>query len=432
MKQDTHPPQGSPTHPEAGNRADAAASREDLTYGDIVWSQFVQNRMALVSLWVIGGLIAVAIFAPVIASDHPFVWTEDGTSTSPWIASLFDRNVYISPVDIFFNLVLVVIGPSGLILWLWTKRLAATSLSKRARRRKLRAVFLGATALVLVVFVGLLSSQFSSEYRNYNREVEKATAEATAGEAVAIPDAVFTLIPYSPRTQGFGSVEKPSSVHWIGTDQGTRDVGVRLIFGTRVALTVVVIAVAIYVLIGVILGSTAGFFGGRVDLVIQRMIEIMMSVPSFFVILTVVAFVDKPTIFHIMVILGLIRWTGVARLVRGEFLKLRKQEFVTAAQALGYKRRRIIFEQILPNALGPVLVAAAFGVASCILVEATLSFLGLGDLTVPSWGQTIKEGYATGAWHLILAPGFCIFLTVSALNLVGEGLRDALDPKLRQ
>jgi peptide/nickel transport system permease protein len=388
--------------------------------------------MAVVSLWVIVALVGVAVFAPVIASDHPFLWTEDGVSTSPWVGSLFDRNVYISPVDIFFNLVLVALLPLGGALIAWTKHLARKNLSKRAKRRKIRSVFLWATALILVVFVGLLSVESSAEYRNYNREIEKATEASSVDNNVRVPEAVFTLIPYSPRSQGFGSVEKPSAIHWIGTDQGTRDVGVRLIFGTRVALTVGVIAVAIYVLIGIILGSTAGFFGGRVDLVIQRMIEIMMSVPSFFVILTVVAFVDKPTIFHIMVILGLIRWTGVARLVRGEFLKLRKQEFVTAAQALGYKRRRIIFEQILPNALGPVLVAAAFGVASCILVEATLSFLGLGDLTVPSWGQTIKEGYATGAWHLILAPGFCIFLTVSALNLVGEGLRDALDPKLRQ
>jgi peptide/nickel transport system permease protein len=429
----TKQPQVSSSAPvDEGNKADAAASREDLTYGDIVWSQFVQNRMAVVSLWVIVGLVLIAVIAPVIASDHPFLWNEGAGATSPWVYSLFDRNVYISPVDIFFNLVLVVSLPLGVGLWLWVKGLRATGLSKRARRRKIRTVFLVASGLVVAVFVLLLSSQSSSEYRNYTRELEKAHETAAAGEDVTIPEAIFTLIPYSPRSQGFGSVEKPSETHWIGTDQGTRDVGVRLIFGTRVALTVGVIAVAIYVFIGIVLGATAGFFGGRVDLVIQRMIEIMMSVPSFFVILTVVAFVDKPTIFHIMVILGLIRWTGVARLVRGEFLKLRKQEFVTAAQALGYRRRRIIFEQILPNALGPVLVAAAFGVASCILIEATLSFLGLGDLTVPSWGQTIKEGYATGAWHLILAPGFCIFLTVSALNLVGEGLRDALDPKLRQ
>ena len=167
-------------------------------------------------------------------------------------------------------------------------------------------------------------------------------------------------------------------------------------------------------------------------MVIQRMIEITMALPTFFVILTLVAFLEEPKIFHIMLIIGLVRWTGVARLVRGEFLRLRNLDFVSAAISLGYSRRRIIFEQILPNALGPVLVAATFGVASAILVESTLSFLGLGDLSAPSWGQTLDEGYKSGAWHLILAPGFAIFITVSLLNLVGEGLRDALDPKLRK
>ena len=131
-----------------------------------------------------------------------------------------------------------------------------------------------------------------------------------------------------------------------------------------------------------------------------------------------------------MLIIGLVRWTGVARLVRGEFLRLRNLDFVTAVSP-GYSRRRIIFEQILPNALGPVLVAATFGVASAILVESTLSFLGLGDLSAPSWGQTLDEGYKSGAWHLILAPGIAIFVTVSLLNLRAKGY-DALDPKLRK
>jgi len=460
--QDNETPLAPATAGNGGNQVDPAAARDDLTYGDIVWTQFTRNRVALFSMWVIVGLVLLAVFAPVIASDQPLVWEDQEGQSHPWLSSLFDRNVYISGVDIFFNLLMVLFLPLVVGFGVALRMLRRQPITKRHRRRLIRAVVLSCGALVVVCFVGVSLAPTSSEYRNYPREMERAaeklqgaeealakrSAEEAAGQAnltdlaqlgqavaeaeAAIPTATFTLFPYSPRTQGFGSVEKPSESHWIGTDQGTRDVGVRLIFGTRVALTVGVIAVAIYVFIGIILGSTAGFFGGRVDLMIQRMIEIMMSVPSFFVILTVVAFVDKPTILHIMVILGLIRWTGVARLVRGEFLRLRKQEFVTAAQALGYRRRRIIFEQILPNALGPVLVAAAFGVASCILIEATLSFLGLGDLTVPSWGQTIKEGYATGAWHLILAPGFAIFVTVSALNLVGEGLRDALDPKLRQ
>jgi peptide/nickel transport system permease protein len=158
----------------------------------------------------------------------------------------------------------------------------------------------------------------------------------------------------------------------------------------------------------------------------------VMCIPSFFLILTVIALVGKPSIFMIMATIGLVRWTGVARLVRGEFLRLRNQDFVTAAQALGFPTSRIIFQHVLPNALGPVLVAAAFGVASAILLESSLAFLGLGDLSAPSWGQTLQEGYSSGAWHLILIPGFTIFFTVLLLNLVGEGVRDAMDPKMRK
>jgi peptide/nickel transport system permease protein len=156
-----------------------------------------------------------------------------------------------------------------------------------------------------------------------------------------------------------------------------------------------------------------------------------MALPSLIVILVLVAFLEKPSIFHIMLIIGMVRWTGVARLIRGEFYRLRSLDFVTSAVALGFPTHKIIFQHILPNAMGPVLVSATFGVAGAILLESSLSFLGLGDLSAPSWGQTLQEGYSSGAWHLILAPGIAIFLTVSLLNLVGEGLRDALDPKMR-
>jgi len=165
---------------------------------------------------------------------------------------------------------------------------------------------------------------------------------------------------------------------------------------------------------------------------VVRFIEIFMSIPSLFVILTLLAFVDQPSIFHIMIVIGLLRWTGVARLVRGEFLRLRNLDFVNAAIALGFPARRIIFQHILPNALGPVLVNATFGVAAAILTESTLSFLGLGDASVPSWGQTLSEGYSTSAWHLILTPGLAIFITVSLLNQLGDGVRNALDPKARK
>ena len=251
-------------------------------------------------------------------------------------------------------------------------------------------------------------------------------------EAQAI-SAVFTLAPYSYRQQDFPSLEKPTKSHIFGISKNGSDVATRILYGTRISLTIGFIAVAIYVTIGIILGSLAGYFGGKVDIMIQRLIEIVMCIPSFFLILTVIAMVGSASIFLIMCAIGFVRWTGVARLVRGEFLRLRNQDFVTSAKALGYPTRRIIFQHVLPNALGPVLVAAAFGVAQAILLESSLSFLGMGDASTASWGVTLREGHGSeGAWHLVLIPGAAIFLTVLLLNLAGEGVRDAMDPKLRK
>jgi peptide/nickel transport system permease protein len=428
---------------QAGNTADASASSEDLTYGDIVWGQFRKDRVAVFALWALALLAALAVYSPLLSSSQPFLWNEGEGMRSPWISSLFDRNFFENPVDIFFNL-LMALGTPLLVGWLWrVRQLGRGDLTKRARRRKARKEASLLVGFLLTVFVGLLLVPTSSEYIKYPMKMERLSEQGVEVFAVFPPSR------YTARQTGFMSAspptwsrlfrdheragdDRPLLQHVLGTDESTRDVAVRILFGIRISLTIGVIAVGIYVFIGILLGATAGYFGGGVDLVIQRMIEIMMSVPAFFVILTIVAFLEHRSIFHIMIILGLIRWTGVARLVRGEFLRLRNLEFVTAAKALGYPEHRIIFEQILPNALGPVLVAATFGVAACILIEASLSFLGLGDLTAPSWGQMIQEGYSSGAWHLILTPGFAIFVTVSALNLVGEGLRDALDPRLRQ
>ncbi len=426
-----------------GNTADASASAEDLTYGDIVWAQFRKNRVAVAAMWALVGLIALAVYSPLLSSNQPFLWDAGDGMSSPWVSSLFDRNFFENPVDVFFNL-LMVAGTPLLIFWLArVKHLGRSGLPKRARRRRMRSEALACVGLIVATFVAMLVFPTSSTYIKYPQKMEQLVDGGTDVFAVFPPSR------YTARETGYMSAspptwsrlfrsheragdDRPLFQHVLGTDESTRDVAVRILYGIRISLTIGVIAVAIYVFIGILLGATAGYFGGWVDLTIQRLIEIMMSVPAFFVILTIVAFIEQRSIFHIMVILGLIRWTGVARLVRGEFLRLRNLEFVTAAKALGFPERRIIFEHVLPNALGPVLVAATFGVAACILIEASLSFLGLGDLTAPSWGQMIQEGYSTGAWHLILTPGFAIFVTVSALNLVGEGLRDALDPRLRQ
>ncbi len=405
---------------------ESAVPTDDLTYFDIVWTQFKKNRVSYVSLYALGFLFLLAIFAPVVSSTHPFVWSGPDGTEFPWFEGLFNRRYYENPVDTFFNLVMVFGLPLLIVFLVIVKRLGKTMPEKRPRRAKMRKIGQGLIALFAVTFVVILVKPYEAEYVDYPKM--QAEAEA-AGQVI---DATYPLFKFDARQTTFPSLEPPSGEHILGVDRSKRDVAVRILFGTRVSLTIGFIAVAIYVTIGILLGATAGFFGGRVDMTIQRMIEITMALPTFFVILTLVAFLEEPSIFHIMLIIGLVRWTGVARLVRGEFLRLRNLDFVTAAVSLGYSRRRIIFEQILPNALGPVLVAATFGVASAILVESTLSFLGLGDLSAPSWGQTLDEGYKSGAWHLILAPGFAIFITVSLLNLVGEGLRDALDPKLRK
>jgi len=217
--------------------------------------------------------------------------------------------------------------------------------------------------------------------------------------------------------------------HLLGTDTLGRDVMARMIWGGRVSLTVGLVSTVFLVLIGTLLGALAGYYGGRIDMLISRFIEIVQCFPPFFLILIVVAFLG-PSILNIMVVLGITRWPGVARLVRGEFLRLRELDFVVASEALGVPERRTIFRHILPNAMGPVLVAATFSVASGILTESALSFLGFGVLApVPSWGSLLTENRSPEYWWIQIFPGLMIFLTVTLYNLLGEGVSDALDPR---
>jgi peptide/nickel transport system permease protein len=222
--------------------------------------------------------------------------------------------------------------------------------------------------------------------------------------------------------------------HWLGTDDNGRDILARLIIGSRVSLSVGFVAVSIYLVIGVFLGAIAGYFGGWVDIAISRFNEIVTCFPAFFLIISVMSMFEQ-SIWNVMIVIGLTRWTEVFRLVRAEFLRLTSLDFVTAARALGLSRPRIVFRHVLPNAVGPVFVAAAFGVAGAILVESALSFLGFG---VPppqaSWGSVLHDarGHERLMWWVTIFPGVLIFLTITAYNLVGEGLRDALDPRLRR
>ncbi len=221
--------------------------------------------------------------------------------------------------------------------------------------------------------------------------------------------------------------------HPLGADDQRRDVLSMMIHATRVSLSVGFFSVSIYVTIGILMGSTAGYYGGWVDALIMRIIEIIMCFPTLFLIITILAIV-KPSIFWVMGTIAFVGWTTVARLIRAEFLKLRQQDFVQSARALGASRARIIFRHILPNAVSPVFVSATFGIAGAILIESALSFLGIGiPVDLPTWGNVLRAGrnYVETDWWLALWPGLAIFLTVTSINLFGEALRDAMDPRLK-
>ena len=254
---------------------------------------------------------------------------------------------------------------------------------------------------------------------------------------ILIAIAVFApvLAPWDPNKPDMKTIlARPSAKHWLGTDQIGRDVLSRLLHGSRISLAVGFVSVSIATLIGILLGAAAGYHGGVVDAAIMRLVDLMLVFPRFFLLLAVLAFL-KPSIWTIMAVIGLTGWMGVTRLVRAEFLALREREFVIWSESIGAGALRVIFRHILPNAMAPVLVAMTLGIPAAILTESGLSFLGLGvQPPYATWGNILNDGkdLITYAWWLTLYPGMAILITVLSYNLVGEGIRDALDPRLRQ
>ncbi|MBN2160843.1 MAG: ABC transporter permease [Spirochaetes bacterium] len=317
-------------------------------YWPRVWREFKRNRLAFGGLIFVSFLFLAAIFAPLLANNRPYIYSDKGRVYFP----LFYNYPDLKDVDL---------------------------------RDEKHAGF--------KIFPPVAYS-----YSEYDLD------------SIVIP---------------------PCARHIMGTDEQGRDLMARMIHGSRVSIFIGFIAVFIYVLIGIIIGAIAGYYGGWVDIAISRFIEVIMCFPTFFLILTILALVG-PSIASVMVVIGLTGWTGIARIVRGEFLKLREADFVVASRAVGARDAWIIIRHILPNSLAPVLVSATFGIASTILIESSLSFLGFGvQPPTPSWGDILSQSrdFMDFAWWLTLIPGFAIFLTITAYNLVGEGLQDAIDPK---
>ena len=323
-----------------------------------VWQQFKRNYLAVIGLYLVCALVAMALGADFLANDKPLYMVYTGQTYFP------------VPHSYLVNL--------GLAQW--------------------------------------PPELLNIDYRS-----------------LAVERAIFPPIPYRPNqidlTNPFAP---PSAEHWLGTDRLGRDVMAGIVHGSRYSLSIGFVSVGIALVIGVLLGALAGFFGGWVDLVISRLFELMLAIPTFLLLLTIAAFL-KPNIFYTMMIIGLTGWVGMARLTRNEFLKVRNLDYVTAATAIGLPNRRIMFRHILPNALAPVLVSVVLGIAGAILVESSLSFLGVGvPADTVTWGSILTEARSnTFAWWLAVFPGAAIFVAVISYYMVGEGLRDALDPRLK-
>ncbi len=262
---------------------------------------------------------------------------------------------------------------------------------------------------------------------------------ALAGLVILVPMFFFAVLaplvsPYDPVEPDLKNVlASPSFAHPFGTDMLGRDVMSRVIYGSRISLLVGFVSVGLATIIGMILGAVSGYYGGLMDEIIMRFVDLMMCFPTFFLILAVIAFLE-PSIWNIMIVIGLTNWMGIARLVRAEILSIKSKEYVLAARAQGLSRRKIIFSHILPNALAPVYVVATLGIGGAILTESALSFLGIGvQPPTASWGNILAQAKDNIeiAWWLSLYPGLAIFLTVMGYNLLGEGLSDILDPRRR-
>jgi peptide/nickel transport system permease protein len=269
-------------------------------------------------------------------------------------------------------------------------------------------------------------------WRRFRRSPVATAALLYVAAICVVAAAAPLLAPYAPDAVDLENrLRPPDSQHLLGTDDLGRDVLSRMIHGARVSLLVGILATALSLLVGGSLGALAGYYGGAIDWVVSRLIEIVLCFPFVFLVLGIVA-LFRPSLWTILIALAITQWTTEARFIRAEFLRIRELEYTQAARASGARDPRIIFRHLLPNALAPVLVSASFGVASAILIESALSFLGFG-VAVPtaSWGSilAVAQDFIDHAWWLALFPGLAIFLTVAAFNLIGDRLRDALDPR---
>jgi peptide/nickel transport system permease protein len=392
----------------------------------LAWERFIARGSSRLGLVVMGLIVGLGIYAPFLSNEVALVWWDAEGLSFPAIADLFNRRSYEKPHDLFFNVAALCLPVLLVVQWFLRHRF-------RPSRRiigMLGVVVIGS----LVCWLVPVGTGPVWDHRPFSPDTIQSWREMPEEQR---PFALFAPVKHRFDATYPGAVlQSPASsnpttggTYWLGTDASGHDVLTHLFFGARISLTVGLVATGLSFLIGIIIGAVSGYFGGWIDLVLQRLVEIMMCFPTFILILTVVAMLERD-IFIIMTVIGLTGWAGVARLVRGEFMSHSVRDYVTAAEALGLPKWRIMFRHIMPNAIAPLTISATFAIAGSVGAESGLAFVGLGDPTTPSWGVLMEQGRQNIQYPwLIYTPGLAIFVIVMTLNLLGNNLREAIDPK---
>jgi peptide/nickel transport system permease protein len=345
-----------------------SANPKSVGFWRETWRRYRTYKLGTAGLVVAGSLFLIAFFAPAIANDDPLICKYEGTIYLPGVVETVQN----------------------------------------------------------VPFTSLLIKK-SGPFR-LGSFVFKESIDRDRGDW-----AVWAPIPFGPIELATVPLQPPGNGHWLGTDESGRDVLARMVYGAGVSMKVGFISMAISAVVGIILGSVAGYAGGWIDVVISRLIEVVMCFPVFFIILAVLAWLP-PRIEYVMIVIGLVRWVGIARYARAEVMKSRDSDIAMAARAIGAGPLRVLFRHLVPNAMAPILVSITFGIATAVLIEAGLSWLGFGvQPPNPSWGTLLRSGYENlfTAPHLIPPACIAIFLAVFSFNLIGDTLRDVIDPRLR-
>ena len=371
--------------------------------------RFCQDRIALAGLTFVVLLILVAIYAPFLANGQPLMIYSGGKLSFPMWRTFFAPDSPEMVIERFFNFLAIFLPLTGIICLIFKKK---------------RLLLSGIIGVVLLI--PFFTVQPVIESKDWHEQIPGIRA---GGGTV-----VTTLVPYGPFETKAVPYQPSSPEHWLGTDHAGRDVFARMVFGARVSVIVGLAATSISMIIGTFVGLLAGYCGGKTDLFVMRLVEIVICFPQFLLLLILMSIMldygSRQSVLLVIAVIGLFNWTSLCRLVRGEVLKQRSMTYISAAECLGVPRWKILLKHLLPNVSGPVIVIFSFEFASAILVESSLSFLGFGvQDPVSSWGELISQAEPAPMiyWRLILWPGLAIFLSVCAFNFVGEGIRKAIN-----